>query len=71
MKKLILVYIDEGTGKRMYMFMAISESLDKLKQRAIERAGDDLFDETWECINGEDVLRLDREMYIISDEEPI
>ena len=53
------------------MFMAISESLDKLKQRAIERAGDDLFDEAWECINGEDVLRLDREMYIISDEEPI
>ena len=71
MKKLILVYIDEGTGKRMYMFMAISESLDKIKQRAIERAGDDLFDEAWECINGEDVLRLDREMYIISDEEPI
>ena len=71
MKKLILVYIDEDTGKRMYRFMAISESLDKLKQRAIERAGDDLFDEVWECINGEDVLRLDREMYIISDEEPI
>ena len=67
MKKLMLTYKNEDTGCTLYELIAISESTDRLKARAIEHAGSSVYDEVWKL----DSLQLSDCCYTISNEEPI
>lgn len=67
MKKLMLRFRDEYTGIIIYQLIAISTSVDKLKAKAIEHAGNSVYDEVW----NNDILSLSDCTYTISNEEPL